>query len=166
MEITGYKCFNKDMTNRYGMEFEVGKTYTTDGPIIFGLSGNGYHMAERLEDTLKYFYADREEVSICLVKGSGKIVSSFDRYYDYYDLYAVQKLEVLKKLTRREILEYALALHQERLKRFISGFKLTEEEIMLFKEKYQNNNILLGYIEYYQEEQKDAFIKRMRLLNK
>ena len=111
MEIIGYKCFNSDMTNSYGTKFEVGKIYMTNNPVIYGPCGNGYHMAERLEDTLRYFYADKEEVSICLVKGSGEIVNSFDKYYDYYDIYSVEKLEILKKLTREEIIEYALSLH-------------------------------------------------------
>ena len=166
MEVIGYKCFNKDMTNSYGMKFEEGKTYIAEGEIIFGTRGNGYHMAERLEDTLKFFYADEEEVNICLVKGSGNIVSSFDQVYDYYDMYSVEKLSIIKKLTREEIINYGLNLHQERVKRFIAGFKLTEEEIILFKNKFSYSDEVLSFIEYYQEKKYDAFHNRMKRLKR
>lgn len=160
-EIIGYKCFNKDMTNNYGVKFEVGKTYTVNEPIIFGLKGNGFHIAERLEDTLRYFDADKEEISICLVKGKDKIVESSDEYYGYYNLYAVQTLEILKKLSREEIIKIALSLYETRLIRFISTFKLSKEEIELFKEIYKNNFNIISYIEYYQENDMDAFKKQL-----
>ena len=160
-EIIGYKCFNKDMTNNYGVKFEVGKTYTVNEPIIFGLKGNGFHIAERLEDTLRYFDADKEEISICLVKGKDKIVESSDEYYGYYNLYAVQTLEILKKLSREEIIKIAFSLYETRLIRFISTFKLSKEEIELFKEIYKNNFNIISYIEYYQENDMDAFKKQL-----
>ena len=31
--IYGYKCFNSDMTNRYGTQFELGKVYSTNGKV-------------------------------------------------------------------------------------------------------------------------------------
>lgn len=163
MEIIGYKCFDKDMINSYGTKFEVGKTYTINGKIKFGINGNGYHIAKRLEDTLRYFYADKEEVTICLVKISGEIVSSSDEYYGYYDLYAAETLEILKKLNREEIIELALSLPEERLIRFISGFKLKGEEILLFKEIYKNRDNIIKHIEYYQENKKDVFKKKLKI---
>lgn len=149
------------MKNNYGVKFEVGKTYTVNEPIIFGLKGNGFHIAERLEDTLRYFDADKEEISICLVKGKDKIVESSDEYYGYYNLYAVQTLEILKKLSREEIIKIALSLYETRLIRFISTFKLSKEEIELFKEIYKNNFNIISYIEYYQENDMDAFKKQL-----
>ena len=53
--IYGYKCFNSDMTNRYGKKFELGKVYSTDGKVKFGNSGNGFHFCKNIEDTLRYF---------------------------------------------------------------------------------------------------------------
>ena len=49
MEIKCYKAFNKDRTNRYGMKFEEGKAYHTDGDIKCGLiyeafNGNGFQV--------------------------------------------------------------------------------------------------------------------------
>ena len=63
--VLGYKCFNEDLTNRYGFKFEVGNTYKVDGIIKFGIDGNGFHMCERLEDTLRYFDAMNLDVSVC-----------------------------------------------------------------------------------------------------
>ena len=40
MEIIGYKCFNKDLTNRYNKTLEVGKIYTTSGNVSFGSDGH------------------------------------------------------------------------------------------------------------------------------
>ena len=100
MEVRGFKCFKSGLINLYGTKFEVGKLYIMPGAIKFGLDGNGFHLCKRMEDTLRYYDAMHEEVDICEVVGSGKISESFDEYYGYYDMYAVSKLEILKKLTR------------------------------------------------------------------
>lgn len=157
MEIIGYKCFNKDMTNCYGMKFEVNKTYSVYGTIKFGTYGNGFHMCERMEDTLRYFDAMHDEVSLCMVKGSGEIAEYYDDYYGYYDMYAVEKLEILHKLERSEIISLASTFDHIRVKRFLSGFKLNSEEILMFKEIYQSYVDVIRVIEYYQENQLDAF---------
>lgn len=160
MEIVGYKCFNKNITNSYGLKFEIGKTYAVDGPIKFGTEGNGFHMCERLEDTLRYFDAMNEEVSICLVKGSGEILEWADEYYGYYDMYVVQRLEILKKLSRDEIIDNAIHMDREGFKRFLIGFKLSCVELLYFKNMYKKDDMVLRYIEYYQENQFDAFEKK------
>ena len=48
-ELNGFKCFNKGLINRYGMQFELNKVYHCDGEIIFGNHGNGFHMCKYLE---------------------------------------------------------------------------------------------------------------------
>ncbi len=60
--MIGYKCFNSDLTNRYGSKFEVGKTYHAKGDIKFGNNGNGFHMCKNMEDTLRYFDAFNDNV--------------------------------------------------------------------------------------------------------
>lgn len=157
MELIGYKCFNEDMTNRYGLKLEVGKIYGVNGEIKFGNDGNGYHFCKNMEDTFRYFDAMNNDVSICLVKGTGKIIEYEDDYNGYYDMYASENIEVLKRLTREEIIMYALNLNSISVCRFIQGFKLTDEEIELFKEKFSKNNNVLSYIDYYQLKNKDAF---------
>ncbi len=167
ISLIGYKCFNKNLINRYGQKFEIGKTYHTDGNIKFGNNGNGFHMCLRLEDTLRYFDAINDDVDICLVKCYGKYAKGEDDYYDYYDMYSFENMYIIKLLTREEIIDYALKLYGYRAERFISLFKLTEEEIEIFKEKYQCNPNILEYIAYYQEGDKEIFerkyIKRLTL---
>ena len=88
--IKGYKCFNKNLINRYGIPFEVGKTYKVDGNISFGNNGNGFHMCVNLEDTLRYFDGFNTEIDICEVIGDGNFVLFEDNYYGYYDMYSFE----------------------------------------------------------------------------
>ena len=145
----GYKSFNADMTNRYGMKFEVGKIYMTCGPIKFGNNGNGFHMCKNMEDTFRYF--DSTNIAVCEVNGYGKKVKYEDDYYGFYDMYAVEKLEILKLLKRKEILDYMLKLYPERVMRFIQLFKLYDDEIKIFEEKFRNDAKVINTIKYYQK---------------
>ena len=56
-EVKGYKAFNKDKTNRYGLPFTEGVTYKVGGDISFGNAGNGFHMCTHLSDVFRYFDA-------------------------------------------------------------------------------------------------------------
>lgn len=160
MEILGYKSFNRDLINSYGIKFDVGKIYIAKGAIKFGLHGNGFHMCERMEDTLRYFNAMNNEICICSVKGSGEMAYYCDEYYGYYDMYAVEKLEILKQLNREEIITKALSLNDVAVQRFVAGFKLTPSEILEFKHQFKRQPQVVATIEYYQEQQLDAFVKR------
>ena len=159
MIIKGYKAFNKDRTSRYNTPYEEGKIYQVNGPLKFGNSGNGIHFCKRLEDTLRYFPAMEEEIAIAQVTGIGEIVEYYDDYYGYYDMYAARKLKIDKFLERDEIIEMFLSLHDDRVKRFVSGFKLTEEEIKMFKETFQTEEKVLKAIAYYQENERDVYAK-------
>lgn len=166
MEIIGYKCFNKDLTNNYGRKFEVGKIYIAPGIIKFGISGNGFHLCRNLEDTLRYYPAKEKDVSVCLVKGSGNYQKHDDEYYGYYDMYSFEKIEILKKLTREEIIKICLNLCEIQVIKFISTFKLTEKEIEKFKEKYKDKIRVLDAIAYYQENDFKVYEKKYNLLKK
>ncbi len=152
----GYKCFNKGLINRYSNKFEVGKEYHCDGVIQFGNEGNGFHVCKRLEDTLRYFDAMNKEVDLTKVRCHGLFDTYEDNYNDYFDMYAYEYMEIIKILTREEIIEYGLQLNELAVKRFLSLYKLKEEEIELFKEKY-NNRSVLDTISYYQEGNKDTY---------
>ena len=156
MEIIGYKCFNKDLLNRYGKKFRLGKIYITEGSIKFGNSGNGFHLCKNMEDTFRYFDAMNENVDICKVRASGVIVEYSDDYYGYYDMYEGEKLEILHVLSRREIIEYALSLNDERLKRFLSGIKLTDKEIEEILSLHSTSDVK-ATIDYYQKKKKDSY---------
>ena len=160
MEIIGYKCFNEGLINNHNIKFEVGKKYVIKPPIKFGTKGNGFHLCKRMEDTLRYFNALEENIDMCLVRGSGQIDKQYDEYYGYYDMYAVEELEILKQLSRDEIIEIALNLNDLRVCRFIQSFKLNASEIELFKRKFQNYESVLNHIKYYQEKETEVFVKK------
>lgn len=155
--IYGYKCFNSDMTNRYGEKFELGKVYSASGKVRFGNNGNGFHFCKNIEDTLRYFDAKDDEVKICIVRGFGEYAIEEDDYNGYYDMFSIENIEIMKILSREEIIHIALNLNEIRVCRFIQCFKLNNDEIELFKEKFNKNRSVHDYIEYYQIGNKDAF---------
>lgn len=159
MEKIGYKCFNKDMTNRYGRKMKVGDVYIANGKVKVGNNDHGFHFCKNLEDTFRYFDAMNDDVMICLVRGFGNIDEYSDEYNGYYNIYASEHIEILKILSREEIIAYGLNLFYFRACRFIQGYKLNNDEIEIFKEKYKNYNSVLKYIEYYQLGNTDAFKK-------
>lgn len=130
--IKGYKLFNADFTNMYGKKFEVGKTYEVDGEISFGVDGNGFHFCEHFVDTFRYFDT-AEGFVLAEVIGTGEIVDYFDDYYGYYDMHASSKIEIVRVVSREEILNMVKKLIKSpygifELKKFFSTFALTEEE--------------------------------------
>ena len=155
--IKGYKCFNKNLINRYGIPFEVGKTYSASGDISFGNNGNGFHMCLNLEDTLRYFDGFNSEIDICEVIGYGNFVLFEDNYYGYYDMYSVEKIQIIKKLSREEIIDKMLNSIEFRVIRFIQGYKLSPFELQLFKDRFANNISILNAISYYQEGNLDIY---------
>lgn len=157
MEVIGYKCFNKGLVNSYGKRFYVGETYVVPGKVKHGNHGNGFHLCKNMEDTFRYFKAFEEDVDVCLVRGSGEIKKFCDEYYGYYDMYCVQKLEILEQLSRFEIIENGLQLDDIKGERFVSTFQLTKDEIQLFKEKYKSYERVLNAIAYYQEGNKTIY---------
>ena len=157
MEIKGYKVFSEDGVNRYGKVFEEGKKYHVDGSISFENNGNGIHFCKRMEDTFRYFDAMNGNVKVAEVIGSGDLVEFNDEYYGYYEMYAASDLEVLKFLSREEIIEHFLHGNNLSVCRFVSLFRLSDEEIVLFKTKYSDNSSILKAIAYYQENDLDVY---------
>lgn len=156
MAIKGYKSFDVDHTNCYGQEFTPGTKYHVEGQIIYGVHGNGIHFAKNLEDTIRYSGQEYglKDVAIAEVIGDGIIVEGYDHYNGYYDLYCCSDLEVVKFLTREEIISHALTLNEFAMERFVSQFRLESEEIDLFKGKsIRVDNAL----EYYQRGNKDIY---------
>ena len=160
MEIKGYKAFNKDRTNRYGQEFLEDTHYHVDGNISFGNNGNGFHFCKRMEDTFRYFDAMNGNIEVASVVGSGDIVEFDDEYYGYYDMYAASDLYLERFLTREEVIKYFLDANEFAVKRFVSGFRLTDEEIMLFKLKFCHSIDVVNAISYYQEGDLDVYSRK------
>ncbi len=158
-EVIGYKCFNKDHTNRYGMEFIEGRTYTSSSShVSFGNNNkSGYHMCKNLEDTFRFFPAGTEDISVAKVTGSGNIIVRDDEYNGFYDMYSVEKIHIDRFLTREEIIYYFLNKDVLRVCRFIQLFKLTDKEIGLFMNAFSSSSTVINYILYYQLGDKEAF---------
>ena len=156
-----YKCFNKNLTNVYGYKFNDKTLYHVQGDIKFGSSGNGFHVCKRLEDTLRFFDGFHENIEIARVNCFGKHEKIDDDYNEYFDMYVFEFMYIEKILTREEIIKYALKLPYNRVTRFISSIKLTEEEIELFKNKFSKELEVINTIKYYQENDKDAFKRRL-----
>lgn len=155
--VKGYKCFNKDMTNTYGFKFEVGKTYKVDGEIHPGTNGNGFHLSTNIEDTFRFCGVMNPDIVLCEVIGSGEVVSFNDEYNGYYEMYAVEKLEIVRQLDRNEIIQMALNMSEERAMRFVQVFKLTQDEIKLFEDKFSDYIFINLALEYYQKGNKSIY---------
>lgn len=165
MKIKGYKCFNKNLVNRYGKEFAVGQIYIARGILKYGNDGNGFHLCKNIEDTFRFFDTSKKDICICEVIGSGKMLEREDCENEYFDMYCVEKLEIIKQLTREEIISTGLALNQYRVKRFISTLSLTPKEIELFKQKFYDDGDILDAIAYYQEGNLEIYNKVFQKTN-
>ena len=156
--VKGFKCFDKGLTSRYGDKYEVGKTYHDEKIVKF--HEGGFHMCTNLEDTLRYFDAINGDVDIALVTGDGEINKYDDEYNEFFDMYAVEYLTIDRVLSRDEIIEYVLKLPPYRVKRFITLFSLTPDEIELFKEKFYKDYLVLDAINYYQNDEFREYAKK------
>lgn len=160
--VSGFKIFNENFTNRYGMKFEIDKIYKIEGQITWGTHGNGFHFCKNLEDTFRYFDAIHSNAQMAYVLGFGDIVTVHDEYYGYYDMYVCSKLQIKKFLTREEIINYLYQLldcniiNRDKILRFISGYKLNEFELneilslIKLKDKY-NLDVYEKTIKFYQK---------------
>ncbi len=160
--IRGYKAFNEDMTNRYGMKFEEGETYFVTGEAVFGVNGNGFHFCQNIEDTFRYF--DPEKCKIAKVTGSGDIASYSDEYNGYYDMYSSTVIRIDRILKREEILKAVLDKGDISIRRFLqTGFSLTEDEISQFEVRIGKNKSTKAYLDFYARNDKDAFSLKKKL---
>ena len=166
MVIKGYKAFDNGLINRYGKKFELEKTYTTNGKISFGNNGNGFHFCKNIEDTLRYFDGVDGDIVIAEVTASGDIAQYEDEYNGYYNMYSARNIRIDRIVDRKELVEMFLTeiYSEERIKRFIQLFKLTEEEIKIFKEHYKNSIRIINALKYYQEGKTDVYEKALRHL--
>ena len=80
-----------------------------------------------------------------------------DNYYGYYDMYSVEKIKIIKRLSREEIINIILSSYEFKVIRFIQGYKLLPQELELFKIKFANNTSIMNAISYYQEGNLDIY---------
>ena len=148
--IKGYKAYKKGLINQFGEQHEVGHTYKTDSVQY---EKSGFYFCPDLEDTLRFYDGFKEPIDIAIVEGSGETREFFDEYNETTSI-AATELHVLSIMTREEIISYALKLNEMRLKKFLAGFPLTEEEMVLFERK---GPFYKQLIDYFQRGKKDTF---------
>ena len=129
-EVKGYKAFNKDKTNRYGVPFMEGATYKVSGEISFGNNGNGFHMCTYLSDVFRYFNSD--DVVVAQVVGRGDRVKYDDEYEGYYDMYSVRELYINRFMSREEVISRMLNDNSINVIKFIKTFKMSSAEKIEF----------------------------------
>ena len=155
--IKGFKAFNAGLISVYDFTFEENKCYHVEGEVVY--RKNGFHFCEHLEDTLKYYTNTNNDVDIAKVIGFGKVIKKEVEGFstDDYEVCVASDIKILNKLTREEIIE-EMQKHQynlTRMTRFITCYKLTDEEIKELTENFEYD-ILNSYIEYYQYGDKDT----------
>ena len=154
--MTGYKALEKGLVNRYGFQYEEGKTYYLDGELKW--KENGFHFCTNPEDTLRYVDAFNNEIEIVKVDGRGEIRQYNDEYYGFFDMYASTIMQVIRVVPREEIFAMVIkSNNDDRVKRLISLMKLNEYEKWVIKERYPE---LMNTLNYYQSE--EYILKRKR----
>ena len=154
MERKFYKCFNGDLTSRYGFQYEVGKDYHKE-TIQFGNDGHGFHVCSNMVDTFRFF--DTDDFALAEVTCWGKYQESEDDYNGYYGMYAYENMRIDRIIPREEIIERMLKADSLTVQRFLQTFHLKPEEISLFYDKFQNDLKVLKYLAYYQLKDTNAF---------
>ncbi len=154
--MKGYKALKKGLINRYGFQYEVGKTYELNGELKW--RNNGFHFCSYPEDTLRYVNAFKDEIEIVRVDGRGEISITNDEYYGFYDMCASSIIEILGVIPREEYFKEIIdsgVIH--RIERLITLMKLTDEEKNIILNNYSD---LEPLIIYYQND--DYVLKRKR----
>lgn len=162
MEKYGYKIFFKGLINLFGEQVELNHKYSVEGPLKWGGSsqdGNGFHFCTYLEDCLVFLNNSiNEEIDIALVRASGDMIEYWNDYSGSYEMFVARNMEIVKVLSREEIINHILTHnHLHTIEKFIRGYRLTEEEISIFKDR----GLGVDHIEYHQYGHKDVFEKRL-----
>ena len=160
-KVVGFKAFNKGLITRQGEQLELKKIYEIEEHPSFGK--RGFHMCENLEDTLRYF--DCDNIDICRVEGYPEIVKYVDDYNVSGEMYSCQKIKLTHIMTEEEIIEEADKMNMFSFHTFSSLYKLNEEQIKYFVEKYINENWILENIIYHYYDKTIYEQRQKQLLN-
>lgn len=149
MEVKGYKAFKKGLKNKYGVPFEINVIYSKDpDKLKFGEGGSGFHMALKLADTFRFFNPCLDNV-FCEVVGMGKIIKQDDHLYDSDSMYVVEKIKIVKVLSREDIFQYVTQADEAEFRRCLALFPFTKDELeylrnlvikkgIIYEELFQN----------------------------
>ena len=161
-KIKGYKAFKKGLINIWDKEFEIGKKYIVDSKH----QEYNYHFCECLEDVFVFY--KESDTQVCEVIGSGNIIKNYNEYYDV-GIIASSELEIIRVINREEIINFFLSMtgyYPERIKNFLIRFRLTDNEIKLFINKFQNNQEIINTIKYHYQLDKNIYKRKIKQINK
>ena len=150
----GYKAFNNGLLNKFGEKFEVGKKYIVEEKY----KNYKYHFCKNIEDVFIYYRGD--DIEVCEVIGSGDIINYHNDYYGVYDVYASSKIEIVRKVSREELINIMLDMECDRAIRFVSLYKLSKDEIKIFEDRYVKYDKIIDAINYYQKKDRKVYRKK------
>ena len=159
--MKGYKLLDVGLINEYGFKYEMNKVYTLNGELRWNY--NGFHFCTNIEDTLRYRDKEKGTFEIVEIESLGNHVDGStleNDYYGYETGYATDKFKINRIISREELITTVLhSKNIDRIRRLISSIPLFEEEINLINQMY-NLEIISQYIDYYQKNDKLAFIRK------
>ena len=130
MDFKAFKAFKGDLQNQSGPPFAAGVVYSKSFDTLkFGEFGHGYHVAKNLVDTFRFFNPCLDNI-YCEVLCSGKFLLQKDYLYQSDDMYVVEKFEIIKILSREDILNYVYQSSVEEFERYLFLFPFTKNELM------------------------------------
>ncbi len=130
-----YKCINLDMTNQYGIKYDLNTWYINDNPI--------FYFATNFEDCFRFY--DSDDSYLCEIEVDGIVTTFDDEYNGNYDLGKASKFKINKVLNREEIIDLAINLQFNRKKNFIKTFHLHEEELDYFYSTLKYNSEIINF---------------------
>jgi len=103
-ERTCYKAFNKNLTSKYGFQYEVGKVYEIDKNEL-QLGKCGFHFCECALD-VDYWYPPNKDTTYAVIEVLG------DAICNNIDSNAVtNKIKIHRQITRKELIkEYKISM--------------------------------------------------------
>ena len=78
-------------------------------------------------------------------------------------MYCTDIIRIDRVLERDEIVSMFLDKNNLRVMRFIKGFKLTPNELDLYKLTYESDSCVMNAIAYYQEGDKEVYERKAKL---
>lgn len=170
VEINVFKAFKEDLTNKYGQSFEVGVVYSKSNRVLkFGKNGSGYHVSVQLADTFRFFNPCRDNV-YCEVVGFGNMVQQDNYLYRSDTMYVVEKMKIIKIMTREDIFRYVLHSSIDEFRRFLALYPFNKEELELLKlwvlEKNEEYKKLFYEASLYQTGDSSSFKRNPKYLRR
>ena len=154
--VYGYKAFYKGLIDKGGEKFIEGETNHKDSNGYFYI--RKYLFCEKLEDALSFVDSFENEIEVAKVSSTDASDGLLSSPFGGTARYTSSSLKIEKVLSRKEIIDSVLL--DGEMDRFISLYKLSDDEIEYILDKYDGSiDYISRYIERYQKGEKDAFVR-------